>query len=206
MGWWTPRSGCFTTPGKIRYPLCSRLGGSRGRSGQVAENLASNGIRSVNRPASSESLYRMNYPGPIFIVINQGNLTINTLENTTVNCTVDMSPRWHVPNLKPSLITFKDTKIQFFRDVTPRLHVNILLISISLQHAAYICMVCRCSSVGIVNRYKLDGPGIESRWGRYFPHSSRPVLGPTQLTYELGTGPLTGRKAAEAWRWPPIST
>jgi hypothetical protein len=26
------------------------------------------------------------------------------------------------------------------------------------------------SSVGIVTRYELDGPGIESQWGRDFPH------------------------------------
>ena len=36
------------------------------------------------------------------------------------------------------------------------------------------------SSAGIATRYGLDGPGIESRWGRDFPHLSRPVLGPTQ--------------------------
>jgi hypothetical protein len=35
-------------------------------------------------------------------------------------------------------------------------------------------------SVGIATRYGLDGLGIESRWGRDFPHPSRPVLGPTQ--------------------------
>ena len=38
----------------------------------------------------------------------------------------------------------------------------------------------RDSSVGIAIRYSLDGPGIESRWGRDFPHSSRPALVPTQ--------------------------
>ena len=38
----------------------------------------------------------------------------------------------------------------------------------------------RVSSVGIATRYGLDGPGIESRWGRDFPHPSRPTLGPTQ--------------------------
>jgi len=34
--------------------------------------------------------------------------------------------------------------------------------------------------VGIVIGYGLDGPGIKSRWGRDFPHLSRPALGPTQ--------------------------
>jgi hypothetical protein len=38
----------------------------------------------------------------------------------------------------------------------------------------------RDSVVGIETRYGLDGPGIESRWGRDFPHRSKPTLGPTQ--------------------------
>jgi len=36
------------------------------------------------------------------------------------------------------------------------------------------------SVVGIATGYGLDGPGIEFRWGRDFPHLSRPALGPTQ--------------------------
>jgi len=48
----------------------------------------------------------------------------------------------------------------------------------------YNCMVLgRCgpgSSVSKVTGYGLDGPGIESRWGRDFPHLSRPALEPTQ--------------------------
>ena len=39
--------------------------------------------------------------------------------------------------------------------------------------------VGRDGSVGIGTRYGLGGPGIESRWGRDFPHPSRPALGPT---------------------------
>ena len=39
-------------------------------------------------------------------------------------------------------------------------------------------MVGRDSSVDTATRYGLDGPGIESRWGRDFPHPSRPVAGP----------------------------
>jgi hypothetical protein len=37
--------------------------------------------------------------------------------------------------------------------------------------------VGRGSSVGIATGYGLDGPGIESRWGRYFSHTSRPGPG-----------------------------
>jgi hypothetical protein len=38
----------------------------------------------------------------------------------------------------------------------------------------------RDSAVGIATRYELDGPGIESRLGRDFQHSSKPALGFTQ--------------------------
>ena len=47
-----------------------------------------------------------------------------------------------------------------------------------ISHMLYF--VGRGSSVGVVSRYGLDGPGIETRWQRDFPHSSRPALGPTQ--------------------------
>ena len=40
--------------------------------------------------------------------------------------------------------------------------------------------VGRHSSVGIATRYKMVGPGIESRWGRNFLHISRRALGPIQ--------------------------
>jgi hypothetical protein len=36
------------------------------------------------------------------------------------------------------------------------------------------------SSVGIATGYRLDGPGIESRWRQDFSHMSRLALGPTQ--------------------------
>ena len=40
--------------------------------------------------------------------------------------------------------------------------------------------VGRDSSVGRATRYGMDGPGIEYRWGRDFPHLSRPALRRTQ--------------------------
>jgi hypothetical protein len=41
------------------------------------------------------------------------------------------------------------------------------------------------SSVGTAIGYGLDGPGIEFRWGRDFPHLFRPALWPIQPPVQL---------------------
>ena len=51
-------------PGKTRYPLYRRLDRSQGRSGQVRIISPRTAIRSPDRPARSESVYRLSYPGP----------------------------------------------------------------------------------------------------------------------------------------------
>ena len=63
--------------------------------------------------------------------------------------------------------------------------------------------VGRDISVGIATRYGQDGPGIESRWGRDFPHLSRPVLWPTQPPIQWVPALFPGGKAAGTWHWPP---
>ena len=50
----------------------------------------------------------------------------------------------------------------------------------------------RDSVVGIATRYGLRGSGIKSRWGRDFPHPSKPALGPYPVSYTMATGPLPG--------------
>ena len=53
-------------------------------------------------------------------------------------------------------------------------------------------LVGRDGSVGIVNRYGLDGPGIEFRCGRDFLHPSRLALGPTQPPIQWVPGSCCG--------------
>ena len=57
-----------------------------------------------------------------------------------------------------------------------------------------VYIVGRDSSVGIATRYRLDGLGIESRWGRDFQHPSRPALGATQPPIQWAPGLSQGLK------------
>ena len=63
------------------------------------------------------------------------------------------------------------------------------------------------SSVSIATRYGLEGPGIESRWGRDFPYPSRPALESTQPPIPKGTGSFPGAKRlGRGVDQPPTST
>jgi hypothetical protein len=48
-------------------------------------------------------------------------------------------------------------------------------------------------------RYGLYGPGIESRWGRDFPHPSKPALGTIQPLVQWSQSPFPWGKVAGAW-------
>jgi hypothetical protein len=64
-GWSTPRPGRFI-PGKDPVPIVQEAGWTPGSVWTGAENLAPpprTGLRSPERPARSESLYRLSYPG-----------------------------------------------------------------------------------------------------------------------------------------------
>ena len=61
-GWSTPHSGRFTS-GKDPVPVVQEAGWAPGPIWTDVKNLAPTGIRSPDRPAHSESLYRLSYRG-----------------------------------------------------------------------------------------------------------------------------------------------
>jgi hypothetical protein len=76
-GWClAPRPGRFT-PGKDQVPIVEEAGWAPGPVWTCAKNLAPTGIRSPDRPARSQSLYRLNYP--VRISIHLTNIIISHL-------------------------------------------------------------------------------------------------------------------------------
>jgi hypothetical protein len=63
------------------------------------------------------------------------------------------------------------------------------------------------SVVGIATAYGLEDPGIESWWGRDFPHLPRPTLGPIQrpVQWVPGLSRAKVRPGREADPSPPSS-
>ena len=60
------------------------------------------------------------------------------------------------------------------------------------------------SSVGLVTRYGLDGPGIESRRGTNFPYLSRPAQ---PASFAMGTGSFPGvKRPGRGVNHPPLSS
>jgi hypothetical protein len=65
-GWSVTRPGRFT-PGKDPVPIVQEAGWAPGPVWTCAKNLPSPRIRYPDRPARSQSLYRLSYPGPAVV-------------------------------------------------------------------------------------------------------------------------------------------
>ena len=94
----------------------------------------------------------------------------------------------------------------------PAISHAIPLLSFLEQHSVYNFLPQKSSLLYIVlmsfspeislysDSLRPDGPGTEFRWGRDFPHPSRPALGSTQPPVQWVPGLCPGCKAVRAWR------
>jgi hypothetical protein len=78
-------------------------------------------------------------------------------------------------------------------------NLNYIMQHVSLTLGVIFMLVCHTSFpwlsssvVGIVTRYGLDGPGIESLWGRDFQQPLRQTVGPTQPALQWVPGLFPG--------------
>ena len=72
-GWPTPRPGRTLPPGKRPGTIVQEAGWAPGPVWTAAGNVARAGIRSTDRPARVQSLYRLGHPGPYLNLINRIN-------------------------------------------------------------------------------------------------------------------------------------
>jgi hypothetical protein len=78
-GGWSAPPPCRFTPGEEPVPIVQEAGFAPGPGWTGAENLATpTGILSPDRPARSESLYRLSYPGPMCLDV----------QNSTEHCNI----------------------------------------------------------------------------------------------------------------------
>ena len=78
-GWSTPRPGRFTAR-KDPVPIVQEAGWDPGPGWTGAENLTPIGIRSPDRPARRQSLYRLSYPAHIPFTVHVFILYITVLD------------------------------------------------------------------------------------------------------------------------------
>jgi hypothetical protein len=79
-------------PGKTRYPLYKRLGGSQGRSGQARKISPPPGFDPRTIQPVVQSLYRLSYPAHVVIYSIQNYLCFDRYWFNV--CTADLSQKW----------------------------------------------------------------------------------------------------------------
>jgi hypothetical protein len=100
MGWLAPRPRRFT-PERDPIPIVQEVGWAPGPVWTAAENLAPTRIRSPDRPARSESLYRLRYPGPQLLVVKPQKLNINLFETLCLSFSVQHFTLSNAPRTLP---------------------------------------------------------------------------------------------------------
>jgi hypothetical protein len=113
-------------------------------------------------------------------------------------------PRWKTRTALPALLNEYSWLVAQFNT-----SINLTLLTESDLLFSFLIFLDRYSwccrpggSVGIATGYGLDSSGIESQWGRDFPHLSRPALGPNQPPVQWVSGLSRGKERPERDAYP----
>jgi hypothetical protein len=136
-----PRPGHFTPGTETLYPFYGRLGGSQGRSGLVRKISPPTWIGFPDRPARSESLYRVSHPGQrkatsSFVITQRPSVCMKELLSDRMDCREVL----YQALLLKSIDTFR---LCLQTDRKKTLHTNIYL------HVLRICTDDRSSLLGM---------------------------------------------------------
>ena len=111
--------------------------------------------------------------------------------------------RHRVPPSPPSSAQGKESMTATTRHSLLRGTLIVCEIFFRGKNASFEAVKGRNSSVDIVTRYMLEGPGIKFRWGRDFLHRPRPALGPTHPPMQWVPGHFRGLRQGRGVDHPP---
>jgi hypothetical protein len=125
---------------------------------------------------------------------------LNGAEEDTINYEMEFHTYVHDSNRYNATQIFSQIISQNWNGYSLKTSFTVHIAMFAQSHGLYRLMVGRVAQSA--TGYGLDGPGIESRWGRDFPNLSRPTLGPTQPPVQWVSGLSRRYKAAGVWRLP----
>jgi len=113
-----------------------------------------------------------------------------------------------------------DYKVYTFSQFGVLMQYMMYILTIMCDFICVYCWVSRYSAVGIATRYGLEGPGIESWWGKIFRTYPDQLRDPSSLLYNgyrvfrggkggrgvmLTTHPLLVPSLRKSWAIPPLT-
>ena len=156
---------------------------------------------STSRPARGQTSllfngYRDSFPGPRWPKREVHKSSLSRYEVTS---------EWSYTSTRPYTVSWREQRKITFVNHSGISTKAIQTVRVFRRFVQTVCILIRTatlevgrdSSVGIATHYGLNRLGIESWWGRDFPHPSIPPLGPSQPLYNRHRVSFPGVKRSE---------
>ena len=151
------------TPGKDPVPIVQEAGWAPGPVWTGVENLAPTGIRSPDRPARSQSLYRLRYPAhfPCIDTLKTTHTHTHTYIKTKQGCWTKITPLKNY-GLQEHALFWKQVLTNYIKSSAFVLNVYLLLMFSFLNHSG-VCYSVPIADVMSHSGKFAAGHGVISR-------------------------------------------